>query len=67
MASKASRGDLKPKSTSSNPSPNRLNIANGSMMASQGYYEYLAGTRGGEDLTGYANRDITLPYGGEGV
>lgn len=47
--------------------PLKLCGDNGSMIGSQGYYEYLAGTRGGEDLNGYANRDISLPYGGEGV
>ena len=47
--------------------PLKLCGDNGSMIGSQGYYEYLAGTRGGEDLNGYANRDISLPYGREGV
>ena len=32
------------------------------MIGSQGYYEYLAGTRAGTDLNGYANRDISLAY-----
>ena len=40
---------------------------NAAMIGAQGYYEYLAGTRGGEDLNGYANRDISLPYRREGV
>ena len=31
---------------------------NGAMIGCQGYYEYLAGTRGGMDLNAYANRDI---------
>ena len=44
--------------------PLKLCGDNGSMIGSQGYYEYLAGTRAGEDLNGYANRDISLPYGG---
>ena len=43
--------------------PLKLCGDNGSMIGSQGYYEYLAGTRAGEDLNGYANRDISLPYG----
>lgn len=47
--------------------PLKLCGDNGSMIGSQGYYEYLAGTRGGEDLNGYANRDISLPYRREGV
>ena len=33
------------------------------MIGSQGYYEYLAGTRAGWDLNGFANRDISQPYG----
>ena len=33
---------------------------NGAMIGSQGYYEYLAGTRSGADLNAYANRDISL-------
>ena len=36
---------------------------NGSMIGSQGYYEYLAGTRAGTDLNAYANREISWPYG----
>ena len=31
---------------------------NGAMIGCQGYYEYLAGTRGGMDLNAYATRDI---------
>ncbi|MBM6886310.1 tRNA (adenosine(37)-N6)-threonylcarbamoyltransferase complex transferase subunit TsaD [Pseudoflavonifractor phocaeensis] len=31
---------------------------NGAMIGCQGYYEYLAGVRGGMDLNAYANRDI---------
>lgn len=33
---------------------------NGAMIGSQGYYEYLAGNRGGTDLNAYANREISL-------
>jgi N6-L-threonylcarbamoyladenine synthase len=44
--------------------PLKLCGDNGSMIGSQGYYEYLAGTRAGSDLNGYANRDISLTYGG---
>lgn len=33
---------------------------NGAMIGSQGYYEFLAGRRGGADLNAYANRDISL-------
>lgn len=43
--------------------PLKLCGDNGSMIGSQGYYEYLAGTRAGWDLNGYANRDISLTYG----
>ena len=32
------------------------------MIGSQGYYEYLAGTRARNDLNAYANRDISLAY-----
>ena len=42
--------------------PLKLCGDNGAMIGSQGYYEYLAGTRAGTDLNGYANRDISLPY-----
>ena len=31
---------------------------NGAMIGCQGYYEYLAGKRGGMDLNAYATRDI---------
>ncbi|WP_297211106.1 tRNA (adenosine(37)-N6)-threonylcarbamoyltransferase complex transferase subunit TsaD [uncultured Flavonifractor sp.] len=31
---------------------------NGAMIGCQGYYEFLAGRRGGMDLNAYANRDI---------
>lgn len=40
--------------------PLKLCGDNGAMIGSQGYYEYLAGTRGGTDLNAYANRDISL-------
>ena len=33
---------------------------NGAMIGCQGYYEYLAGKRGGMDLNAYATRDIKL-------
>lgn len=42
--------------------PLKLCGDNGSMIGSQGYYEYLAGTRAGKDLNAYANRDISLAY-----
>lgn len=42
--------------------PLKLCGDNGSMIGSQGYYEYLAGTRGGWDLNGYANREISLSW-----
>ena len=32
---------------------------NGAMIGCQGYYEFLAGKRGGFDLNAYANRDIS--------
>ena len=31
---------------------------NGAMIGCQGYYEYLAGTRGGADLNAYANMEL---------
>jgi len=40
--------------------PLKLCGDNGSMIGSQGYYEYLAGTRAGTDLNAYANREISL-------
>ena len=43
--------------------PLKLCGDNGSMIGSQGYYEYLAGTRAGTDLNAYANREISRPYG----
>lgn len=43
--------------------PLKLCGDNGAMIGSQGYYEYLAGTRAGADLNAYANRDISLAYG----
>ena len=33
---------------------------NGAMIGCQGYYEYLAGKRGGMDLNAYATRDIKI-------
>ncbi|MEG0765556.1 MAG: tRNA (adenosine(37)-N6)-threonylcarbamoyltransferase complex transferase subunit TsaD [Pseudoflavonifractor sp.] len=33
---------------------------NGAMIGAQGYYEFLAGKRGGMDLNAYANRSIEL-------
>ena len=42
--------------------PLKLCGDNGSMIGSQGYYEYLAGTRAENDLNAYANRDISLAY-----
>lgn len=33
---------------------------NGAMIGCQGYYEYLAGTRGDLSLNAYANRDISI-------
>ncbi len=32
---------------------------NGAMIGCQGYYEFLAGTRGGPELNAYANRDVS--------
>ncbi len=46
------------------PAPLKLCGDNGSMIGSQGYYEYLAGVRAGADLNAYANRDISLGYPG---
>jgi N6-L-threonylcarbamoyladenine synthase len=42
--------------------PLKLCGDNGSMIGSQGYYEYLAGARAGTDLNAFANRDISLQY-----
>ena len=42
--------------------PLKLCGDNGAMIGSQGYYEYLAGTRAGTDLNAFANRDISLGY-----
>lgn len=33
---------------------------NAAMIGVQGYYEYLAGRRGGHDLNGYATKDVSL-------
>lgn len=38
--------------------PLKLCGDNGAMIGAQGYYEYLAGTRGGTDLNAYATMDI---------
>ena len=35
---------------------------NGAMIGSQGYYEYLAGTRAGQELNAFATRPISEPY-----
>ena len=35
---------------------------NGAMIGSQGYYEFLAGTRAGQDLNAFATRSIEQPY-----
>ena len=35
---------------------------NGAMIGSQGYYEYLAGTRAGQDLNAFATRSIEQDY-----
>ena len=43
--------------------PLKLCGDNGAMIGSQGYYEYLAGTRAGADLNGYANWEISRGYG----
>ena len=32
------------------------------MISSQGYYEFLAGTRAGQDLNAFATRSIEQPY-----
>ena len=40
--------------------PLRLCGDNGAMIGSQGYYEYLAGTRGDQALNAYATRSIEL-------
>lgn len=42
--------------------PLKLCGDNGSMIGSQGYYEYLAGTRADTDLNAYANWDISQAY-----
>ena len=38
--------------------PLRLCGDNGAMIGAQGYYEYLAGRRGGLDLNAYATTDL---------
>lgn len=40
---------------------------NGAMIGCQGYYEYLAGVRGGMDLNAYATRDIGAGMGVDGI
>ena len=35
---------------------------NGAMISSKGYYEFLAGTRAGQDLNAFATRSIEQPY-----
>ena len=35
---------------------------NGAMIGSQGYYEYLAGTRAGQELNAFATRPISMDY-----
>ena len=40
--------------------PLKLCGANGAMIGSQGYYEYLSGHTAASDLNAYATRDISL-------
>ena len=42
--------------------PLKLCGDNGAMIGSQGYYEFLAGTRAGQDLNAFATRSIEQPY-----
>ncbi len=42
--------------------PLKLCGDNGAMVGSQGYYEYLAGTRAGSDLNAYASMDVSQNY-----
>ena len=42
--------------------PLKLCGDNGAMIAAQGYYEYLAGTRAGSDLNAFATMDLNTPY-----
>ena len=35
---------------------------NGAMIGAQGYYEFLAGTRAGQELNAFATRSIECPY-----
>ena len=44
--------------------PLKLCGDNGAMIAAQGYYEYLAGTRAGSDLNAFATMDLSRAYGG---
>ena len=42
--------------------PLKLCGDNGEMIGSQGYYEYLAGTRAGQELNAFATRPISMDY-----
>ena len=42
--------------------PLKLCGDNGAMIAAQGYYEYLAGTRAGSDLNAFATMDLNASY-----
>lgn len=42
--------------------PLKLCGDNGAMVGSQGYYEYLAGTRAASDLNAYASMDVSQNY-----
>ena len=42
--------------------PLKLCGDNGAMIAAQGYYEFLAGTRAGSDLNAYATMDLNAAY-----
>ena len=42
--------------------PLKLCGDNGAMIGSQGYYEYLAGTRAGQELNAFATRPISMDY-----
>ena len=44
--------------------PLKLCGDNGAMVGSQGYYEYLAGTRASSDLNAYASMDVAQNYKG---
>ena len=47
--------------------PLRLCGDNAAMIAAQGYYEYLAGTRADSSLNGYASMDVSRNYTPEGA